>query len=322
MGEQTYNWGVTGHDKQLGDVEKDLASGNLPHAYLFAGPAHIGKYTLAKRLTNILQCDSKGCGECAVCLNIEKGYHPDTIEINDDGESIKIEPMREILARLFTTTPGKYKILLIKNIERMTLETANALLKTLEEPPSKVFFLLTSSQHEELLPTVISRVRVLKLHGLVAGEIQKLLKEKYPLEPEEKNRTVTDLAFGLPGRAIRLMENEEDFEQVTALFDRVRDVLKKDDTVEKFALVNDATQDGPARSAMARRPGSEKLFGEFFDIFLLALRYTMLEEARAGKSSQKLQRTITALEQTQDAVRLQKRNVNARLLFEHLMLQT
>lgn len=308
MGGQTYNWGVTGHFKQLADIEKDLSSGNVPHAYLFAGPAHIGKHSLAKRLAKILQCDASGCGACAVCLNIEKSYHPDTIEIADNGETIKIEPMREILARLFTTTPGKYKILLVKNIERMTLETANALLKTLEEPPSKVIFLLTSSQHEELLPTVLSRVRVVKFQSLAGGKIKEMLREKFPLESEEKISAAADLAFGLPGRAIRLMENEEDFLQVTALFERVRNVLKKGDSVEKFALVNDATQD-------------EKLFAEFFDIFLLALRYTMLEEAHNGKPSQKLQRTLRALAQTQDAVRLQKRNVNARLLFEHLMLQ-
>ena len=106
--------------------------------------------------------------------------------------------------------------------------------------------------------------------------------------------------------------DEEDFQQVRDLFERVRNVLKRNDVVEKFALVHEVTQGENA----------EKLFGEFFDIFLLALRYTMIAGAEEGESPQKLQSTINVIRQTQESVRLQKRNVNARLLFEHLMRQT
>lgn len=309
MTEKVYNWGVAGHQKQLSVLAKDLNGGSLPHAYLFAGPLHIGKYTLAKRLTKVLQCDSLGCDTCQVCLNISRGYHSETIEVNDDGETIKIEPMRVILSKLATTTPGKYKILLVKNIERMTPEAANALLKTLEEPPSQVLFLFTASRAEDVLPTILSRVRTLKFKNLLPAEVLEFLREKYPLEAPEKLQEVTDLSFGLPGRAVRFMEQEETFTQVKALFERVRNVLAGGDVTDKFSLVAEVTQD-------------EEMFGEFFDIFLLALRYTMHDAAEQGCSSEKLRRTIAAVRQTQEALRLQKRNVNARLLFEHLMLQT
>lgn len=309
MADQKYNWGIAGHGRQLAVLEHDIAAGNLPHAYLFAGAGHIGKYSLARRLAKVLQCENNGCDDCGVCLNIEKGYHSDTLEIVDDGETIKIETMRGILAKLATTTPGKYKIFLVQNIERMTPEAANALLKTLEEPGSAVLFLFTTSQLEDVLPTILSRLRVLKFSALTPTEIVNHLKEKHPRESAEKIQAVTDLAFGLPGRAIAFLEDEKLFDQTRALFERVGKILKNGNIVEKFALVDEVTKD-------------EKLLGEFFDIFLLALRYTMLEEAERGDRPQKLQQTISALQQAQDAVRLQKRNVNARLLFEHLMLQT
>ncbi len=309
MTDFTYNWGIMGHKKQLRALEQDLKNGTLPHAYLFTGPPHIGKHTLAKRLATMLQCEKNGCGICGICINIEKNYHQDTIELADDGETIKIETMRNTLARLATTTPGKYKIFLVQNIERMTLEAANALLKTLEEPGSRVLFLFTSSAPEDLLPTVISRLRMMKFQSVLPAEILKFLQEKYPFEPAEKLQTIADLSYGLPGRAVLFTENQEDFLAVRELFGKVRTILQQGDIVDKFSLVATVTQD-------------EKLFTEFFDIFLLALRYTMLDEAEHGGSPEKIHNTLNVIKQTQQSLRLQKRNVNARLLFEHLMLQT
>ncbi len=304
-----YNWNIFGHEKQLASLERDLVSGNLPHAYLFAGPPKIGKYTLAGRLAKILQCDQHGCGECQVCINISKGYHPDTFEMTDDGETIKIEPMRDVLKKLATTTPGNHKILLIKNIERMTPEAANALLKTLEEPGSSVVFLFTTSQPESVLATVLSRVRLLKFQSISTAKILEYLKDRHPLEVPEKLSQIADLSFGLPGRALRFMEDPELLQSSTAMLERIRTILRKNDLVEKFSLVSDAVQEDEALQ-------------EFFDIFLLAVRYTMLEEAEKGTSTQRLQRTLGAVLQAQEVIRLQKRNINARLLFENLMLLT
>ncbi len=304
-----YRWNITGHEKQLGELERDLESGNLPHAYLFTGPPKVGKFTLAKRLAKILQCGDKGCGACAVCVNIEKGYHPDTLEIADDGETIKIETMRNILARLATTTPARHKILLMKNIERMTAETANALLKTLEEPPSQVVFLFTCSEPDSVLPTILSRVRTLKFRSLTTGKVLDFLTERYPLESAEKLRKVADLSFGLTGKALALLGNEELFNASSALLERVGNVLRRGETVEKFALVSEVTAE-------------DATLKEFLDIFLLALRYRMIEDAENGGDRPKLRRTLKALARAQESIRLQKRNVNARLLFENLMLQT
>lgn len=304
-----YNWNIFGHEKQLEALERDLVSGNLPHAYLLAGPPKIGKYTVAGRLAKILQCDQRGCGECPVCINISKGYHPDTFEMTDDGETIKIEPMREMLKKLAMTTPGNHKVLLIKNIERMTPEAANALLKTLEEPGSSVMFLFTTSEPESVLATVLSRVRLLKFQSISPAKILEYLQVRSPLEAPEKLSRIADLSFGLPGRAIRFIEDPELFQSSIETLERIRTILKKNDLVEKFSLVSDVVQEDASLQ-------------EFFDIFLLAVRYTMLEEAEKGASSPRLQRTLAAVLQAQEVIRLQKRNINARLLFENLMLLT
>jgi hypothetical protein len=150
---------------------------------------------------------------------------------------------------------------------------------------------------------------VIKFKTLTTAETLRLLQEKYPLVPAERIQEAANLAFGLPGRAIRFMEDETAFQRVLDLFERVRNVLKSGDIVTKFSLVAEVTQD-------------DELFREFFDIFLLALRYTMLDEADRGESPQKLRNTVATLLQAQKALHLQKRNINARLLFEYLMLQT
>ena len=166
---------IIGHRKQLFSLENDLSSGALDHAYLFSGPAHIGKMMVAREFAKILQCPNNACGVCPICIQIEKGYQPDTIEIADDGESLKVEFLRGILKRMNTTTVGKYKILIIQNIERMNAESANTMLKILEDPPQNVVFLLTTSRVEELLPTIqvqrpiqllIQRQRMLRLRLL------------------------------------------------------------------------------------------------------------------------------------------------------------
>ena len=228
-------------------IKNDLSSGNIAHAYLLAGPAGIGKYTAAKEFALKLQC---GCEKCAVCNEISRGYHADTIEIVDEGESIKIEQVRGLLEKVNMSKHTRYKILLIENIERMTLESANALLKTLEDPPEGVIFILTTSELREILGTIISRVRLVQfcrdgeielneelqqmydeLSGLVAGsdrasqfayinEIVKMAKES------KDKRIVTDFlgVFLVVLRKAMLGTDDADrLKKITNLIKRVQE---------------------------------------------------------------------------------------------------
>ena len=78
-----YKWGVIGHIKQLEKLEKELLEGNLSHAYLFSGPADLGKFHIARTLSNILQCQNNFCHVCEDCRKVSKGIHPDVIEMRD-----------------------------------------------------------------------------------------------------------------------------------------------------------------------------------------------------------------------------------------------
>lgn len=200
-----YEWNISGHEKQLAALENDLRNNNLSHAYLFTGPAHIGKYTVIKRFAKALQCENDLCDVCEICLQIDKGYHPDTLEILDQQESIKIETVRETLMRLYLTKHGRYKILLVKNIDRMTTEAANALLKMLEEPPAGVVFLLTTSNFNAVLPTIISRVRSCRFQ--------------------------------------KSSKNEQASTAYQALFTQIENLVEKADMAERFVYVAGITED-------------------------------------------------------------------------------
>ena len=161
-----YNWNVIGHEKELGLLEHDFRENNIHHAYLFVGPEKVGKFRVAKSVAGILQCPENFCHSCPTCIQIEKKCHPDIIELEDDGQSIKIDTVRDIIARLNMTSQGRYKILLIQNIGRLTEEAGNCLLKTLEEPPQKTIFLFTVSQLRDIMPTIASRMRLIHFKKL------------------------------------------------------------------------------------------------------------------------------------------------------------
>jgi DNA polymerase-3 subunit delta' len=103
-----YNWNIIGHKKQLELIEEDIKSDRLSHAYLFTGPSSVGKFAIAKMMVNILQCPHNLCRTCPTCIQLSKGSHPDTIVLDDDGESIKIEQIRDIIARLNMTKQANY----------------------------------------------------------------------------------------------------------------------------------------------------------------------------------------------------------------------
>jgi DNA polymerase-3 subunit delta' len=159
------------------------ASHHLAHAYLLVGPQDSGKTQTALSLAQLVNCESKAakpCGECAVCRKIASGNHPDVhILGNDEMDSIKIEDIRFLLSRAHLMAyEGRTKVFIIRNIELMTLEAANALLKTLEEPAPNTLMILTTSVPEANLDTIKSRCHTVQFFPSSVNRITKLLTDE------------------------------------------------------------------------------------------------------------------------------------------------
>ena len=190
-----YNWNIIGHEKQLLALEHDIASDNLSHAYLLCGPSHVGKYTVAKKLASILQCENNFCGVCPTCIQIRKGSHIDTMEYENNHEPIKIGDIREIIARSNMCSQSRYKIVILQSIARMTPEAANAFLKTLEEPYPRTVFIMTAGFAKDVLPTIASRSRLMKFHLFSSDFLANKMRELYPESDEETISQVEIVAW-------------------------------------------------------------------------------------------------------------------------------
>ena len=159
----TGNWQTIGHDKAVGTLARSMQSGRMAHAWLLAGPPHVGKMTLALDLTRLVNCIEKAkerrpCGECRQCRRITNSLHADVRVISQGGAAggttrrtaISVEQIREIHREaILKPYEGRYRVFIIEDAENFTQEAANALLKMLEEPPEDVIFALLASEVRE-----------------------------------------------------------------------------------------------------------------------------------------------------------------------------
>jgi DNA polymerase III subunit delta' len=310
-----YNWNIVGHKNITLALEETIKSGNVSHAYLFAGSDSVGKFTVAKTFAHILQCPDNFCRNCPVCREIDNGTGADTIEIGDDGESIKIDRVRSVLANLNMSKHCPYKILLIKNIERMGVDSANAILKTLEDPPENVIFLLTTSRLKDILPTIVSRVRVYNFSRLPESQVREVISSAYPLAGGDLTARIVSYAMGRPGRAIRLMQNSDDAEKARKMFEDINVFINKPDISASFAYISRMKKD--AKDQKEHGDKIDKTEIEFLDIFVALLRKKLLNTETSNAEKIKIISLVKEIYKSHD---LLKRNVNARLLLENLML--
>lgn len=307
-----FKWNLIGHDSVLSALNTDIESLNLSHANLFMGPEHVGKYNAAKKLAKYLQCSDGGCGTCHICNEIEKGLHADTIEVTDDGEKIKIEHIRAVIDKINMTRREKYKILLISNIERMTIESSNALLKTLEDPPEGVLFLMTTSRGKEILPTIISRVRIYKFANLSAEATADLVREKFSLADEKAIEMAAVLAGGKPGKALQLMDNADLFEAYRKMYEDAESLISSSDRVQQSAYAAELV-------ALAKDEKGNRLVSDFLDIFQLVLRKNMVMNTTGEGGILTQEKVLELLEKVDKIREYSTRNVNTRMLLENLM---
>jgi len=236
---------LVGHDWAVQLLARGLERDILSQAYLFIGPAHVGKTTLALYLARALNCQAekaRPCGECTACRRIGAGRHADVRVLDDEGGSIKISQIRD-LQREISLAPfeGRWRVYILCDFQRATLEAANCLLKTLEEPPPRVVLILTATESELLLPTIISRCQVLNLRPFEAAAIQQALQDHWGLEHRQA-RLLARLSDGRLGWAIQAIRDDTLLRQREKYLLALEQALRQDRT-SRMSLAQRLCQD-------------------------------------------------------------------------------
>jgi DNA polymerase-3 subunit delta' len=214
-------WRVIGQERVVSLLRRSLEKGVMAHAYLFTGPPHIGKMTLALDLARALNCESvePPCGECVSCRKIDKGKHADvqiigSNSINDSNRDksqaeVGIEQIRQLQhSANLPPFEGRCKVFIIDGAELLSIEAANCLLKTLEEPEGRVVFVLLADKVSFIPETVVSRCQWLKLAPVAADEVEAALSGRWGVE-SQKAELLARLCRGCIGWAISAAEDED-----------------------------------------------------------------------------------------------------------------
>jgi DNA polymerase-3 subunit delta' len=328
---------VHGHAGAVRMLESALRGDRLHHAYLFAGPAHVGKTTLAMQVAQAVNCLGPGeppCGECQGCLRVASGAHADVLEFAVDPEAdegpttvIGIEDITKVLIPSAHLCPyeGRTRVYVIQGAEHLSQDAANALLKVLEEPPPDVLMLLLTEDEESVLATVRSRCQTIQLNPMPIGEVATLLHEERRV-PENQALIIARLSHGCLGWAIEAVEDAAVLAAVHQRLERIADAV--DGGLEaRFAYADELAR----RFQRDRAAGRGELFqwlrwvrdmllvqqGQGSKITNLAWRETIERQAKATSPAQ----TVGWLRLIGDTLEALERNANPRLALEVLMLE-
>ena len=176
---------IIGQEMAVSLLTRALEQG-ASHAYLFSGPAGVGKTEAALAFAAGLACPNGGCGDCATCHRVQEGLHPDIEIIAPEGNFIRKEEITEInLHAAYRPYEARAKVYIFLEADNFNTEAANAFLKTLEEPPGHVHFILVTDRPERLLPTIASRCQMVSFSSVAARAVTEDLSRRFGLRPEE-----------------------------------------------------------------------------------------------------------------------------------------
>lgn len=225
---------IAGQKEIVKTLKASLRNGKTSHAYLFTGPRGVGKTTIARLIAKGVNCLKNGitdepCNECANCISINEGNFMDMIEI-DAASNRGIDEIRQLKEKInYQPVNGRKKIYIIDEVHMLTKEAFNALLKTLEEPPEHVIFILATTEADKILPTIISRCQRYDFKTLSPNEMKEKLGDIAKAEGVEAPDDVLDLIYENSGGSMR---------DATSILERIMiTCLDEDITLEKAEQV-------------------------------------------------------------------------------------
>ncbi len=318
---------VIGHEQIIEHLKNAIAMDKISHAYILNGPDGAGKMMLAEAFAAALQCEKKGtegCMECHSCKQAASHNHPDILYVHHDKpNTISVDDIRTQINKDIMVKPysGPYKIYLVDDAQKMNQQAQNALLKTIEEPPSYVIILLLTTNADAFLPTILSRCIRLDLKPVQDELIRKYLMKEYQI-PDYQAEVSVAFAQGNVGKAIRLASSE----YFKELKDSAVQILKRIKEIDIYEM-------GEA----VKQISEYKLeINDYFDIMMVWYRDVLMYKAtmdinglifkeeiyeikqQASKSSYHgIERILKALEKAK--MRLNA-NVNFDLVIELLLL--
>lgn len=307
-----YDWKTIGHISQKKQIEQKIKEKNVPHALLFSGPHHIGKSKLSKELASLLFFDAiqtiplshpdfiiidqlyiQGQQEdwsiIAKSSNFPQNHRAKSPAIKTN--TITISDIREIQSMLLhKPIQSKYKICVIHNIERMNREATNAFLKTVEEPPSYVKFIFTTSKEGRILPTLLSRLHTISFHHLPKKQMDSLVNH-----PQKEK--IIHYAQGRVGIALKMMQSDDFYQEIHELYSELHNVFQPH--CRKIQL-----------QFSEKTASSQKNLDEFFEHAYFYLRSQI-------ETNQNIGQIVTQLEITEQQI---KSNTNKQLSLDAFFL--
>jgi DNA polymerase-3 subunit delta' len=321
-------WELIGHEAAVDLLRRDLTAGRLAHAYLFTGADGIGKRTLAVQFARAVNCEAPpapgdSCGQCRACRLIGSGKHPDVFHLQPEGPGarIPIDSTRELIqAMILKPIEARRRIALLTDFHRALPNAASTLLKTIEEPPPSALILITTESADELLPTIVSRCRVVPLRPLPEEEVARALQERWKLAPA-RAELLARLSGGRLGWAVLQAQLEDWGADREALFQQWSQILKGN-RIARFALAQKTSVDRDELRATLQ------IWQSFaHDLLLRTLSggaeltnidfQAPLEKMAERTSPERARRWLSALRRAEEQI---DRNANVRLALEAAFL--
>ena len=330
-------WQVVGQARVVSLLKRSLERKVVVHAYLFVGPPHVGKMTLALNLAQALNCEAAEppCGECSSCQKIASAKHTDVqiIGLTTDGNSTEAKTRAEIsidqirqMQHSASLPPfeGRHKVFIIDGAEQLSSEAANCLLKTLEEPVGKVTFILLTTNDKLLPATVISRCQRLELSPPAITEVEAALNSHWDIE-SQRAKLLARLSHGCLGWALSAAFDDSLLQQRAEKMQRLLDIINAD-YEERFTYAAEMA----AQFSRRREPIQEvlDLWLDWWRDLLLAKvgcneaitnvdRLATLIDSARGYTLAQIKAFINSIQATTEQL---GQNANPQLVLEVLML--